>query len=112
MKLCDLHSGMLRNHVTVERMVIVPDGIGGGTATWTTLYQPWAYLAPATGWEGMQGMQLESPITHTCYIRYNADITPRDRIVHRGRVFNIRSIADIEEQRVFMELKCEEGVAA
>jgi SPP1 family predicted phage head-tail adaptor len=110
-KNCDLHAGLLRDKVTVERLTLTPDGIGGSTQTWATLYQPWAAIYPATGWEKMAGMQLESPITHTIYIRYNADIKARDRIVHRGRVFNIRSVAIIEEYRIFMELKAEEGVA-
>lgn len=108
---CDLHSGMLQHRVTVERLTLTPDGIGGGTQTWETLYQPWAYIEPVTGWERLAGMQLESPITHTCYIRYNTEIMPRDRIVHRGRVFNIRSVAGLQEKRIFMELKCEEGAA-
>ena len=111
MKLCDLHSGQLRHHVTVERLTLTPDGIGGGVSTWATLYQPWAYIRPASGWERMAGMQLESPITHTIYLRYNTSITTRDRVVHRGRVFNIRSIIDTDEQKTFMELRCEEGVA-
>ena len=111
MKLCDLHSGMLLNQITVERLTLTPDGMGGGVSSWAILYQPWAYIAPVTGWERMAGMQLESPITHTIYIRYRLDLSTRDRIVHRGRSFNIRSIADIEEKRIFLELKCEEGVA-
>ena len=111
MKICDLHSGMLQHHVTIQRLTLTPDGIGGGVQTWATLYQPWAYIAPVTGWEKMAGMQLESPVTHTIYIRYRLDIAARDRVVLRGRVFNVRSIADIEEKRIFIELKCEEGVA-
>jgi SPP1 family predicted phage head-tail adaptor len=111
MKLCDLHSGLLQNHVDVQRLTLTPDGIGGGTPTWATLYQPWAYIIPVGTWEKLQGMQLESPITHTIFIRYNTDIKVRDRIIHRTRVFNIRSIVDIEEAKTFLELKCEEGVA-
>jgi SPP1 family predicted phage head-tail adaptor len=111
MKPCDLHAGLLIHHVTVERLTLTPDGIGGGVSTWATLYEPWAAIAPVGGGERLAGMQLENPITHTIYIRYRLDLTPRDRVVHRGRTFNIRSIADLEEKRIFMELKCEEGVA-
>lgn len=111
MKLCDLCSGMLRHHVTVERLTLTPDGIGGSSSTWATLYKPWAHIEPASGWEKLAGMQLESPITHTIYIRYNANIKPRDRISFRGRYYNIRSVIDIEERHIWMELKAEEGVA-
>jgi SPP1 family predicted phage head-tail adaptor len=111
MNTCDLHSGLLQHHVTVQRLTLVPDGGGGGQSVWATLYQPWAYITPVGTWEKMSGMQLESPITHSIYIRYYDDINPRDRIVHRGRIFNIRSIIDMEEKKIFLELKCEEGVA-
>lgn len=111
MKVCDLHSGMLSYKVAVERLTLTPDGIGGSVSTWATLYQPWAYITPVGTWEKLQGMQLESPITHTIYIRYNDDITVRDRISFRGRLFNIRSVVDMEEKKIFLELKAEEGAA-
>lgn len=111
MNRCQLHSGLLRHHVTVQRLTLTNDGTGGGVSSWATLYQPWAYIIPATTWERLSGMQLESPITHTIYMRYNAEIEPRDRILHRGRLFNIRSIVDMEEQHEWLEIKAEEGVA-
>lgn len=111
MKLCDLHSGLLQSHVSLERLTLIPDGIGGSQSVWAEIGTPWAYIIPATAWENLQSMQLESPITHTFYIRYRDDITPRDRFTFRGRLFNIRSIIDIEEKKLFMELKCQEGVA-
>jgi SPP1 family predicted phage head-tail adaptor len=100
---------MLRWRVTVERLTLTPDGAGGGAVqTWDTLYRPWAYIAPVTNGEKLFGMQLESPITHILYIRFNTQISVRDRIIHRGRTLNIKSIADIEEKKTFMELRCEE----
>jgi SPP1 family predicted phage head-tail adaptor len=68
-------------------------------------------MIPTTNWERLQAMQLETPITHTIYIRYRDDLVPRDRILFRGRLFNIRSIVDMEEKKIFLELKAEEGVA-
>lgn len=111
MKRCNLHSGLLRHQVDVERLILTPDGIGGSVSSWAVFRRPWAYIISATGWERLSGMQLESPITHIVYLRYDAEITARHRIIHRDRAFNIRSIADIEEQREWLELKCEEGVA-
>jgi SPP1 family predicted phage head-tail adaptor len=111
MKTCDLHSGLLEHHVILQRLTLTPDGMGGGTQSWIVIGTPWAYIIPATAWENLKSMQLEAPITHSIYIRYRTDITARDRIVHRSRIFNIRSIIDIEEKKLFLELKAEEGVA-
>jgi SPP1 family predicted phage head-tail adaptor len=111
MKVCDIHSGMLQNRVVIQRMTLTPDGHGGGHQTWALLGNTWAYIIPASGWETLKSMQLETPITHTIYMRYRTDIKARDRIIHRGRVFNIRSIIDIEEEKTFLEIKAEEGVA-
>jgi len=110
-KTCDLHAGLLEHHVLLQRLTLSPDGHGGGTQSWAVLGTPWAYIVPASAWENLKSMQLESPITHTIYIRYRLDIKARDRIVHRGRNFNIRSIIDMEEKKIFLELKAEEGVA-
>ncbi len=106
----DIHSGMLEHQVSLQRLTLVPDGVGGGTEHWTQIGTPWCCILPAGGWERLTSMKLEAEITHSIYMRYRADIHPRDRIVFRTRTFDILSIIDLEEAKEFLELKCEEDL--
>lgn len=110
MKCCDIHSGRLQHRVRVERLTLADDGGGGSTETWSLIARPWAYIKPLSGTEALHGMQLRDKITHKIYMRYR-DLTPRDRLIHRGRMFNIRSVIDLEERKMWLEISAEEGVA-
>lgn len=111
MKCCDVHAGLLRKRISIERLTETPDGGGGWTVTWAELDKAWAYIKPLSGTESMVAMQLEDVITHDIVIRYRSDITAKDRIVYAGRDFNIISVINPEERDKWLQLRCEEGTA-
>ena len=112
MKCCDLSAGKLNKKISLQRITRTPDGGGGYTESWTEYAKTWAHVKPKTGNEIFSGMQLEANITHDIMIRYRSDILPNDKIVlETSRELNIRSIIDLEERHVWLQLRCEEGVA-
>lgn len=111
MKCCDLFAGKLRNAITIERETDTPNDSGGQNITWSTHKSVKAFIKPKSGTERVRGMQLESPLTHSIFIRYTADVLPTDRINFKGRYMQIRAVINIEERNRWLELACEEGVA-
>ena len=111
MKCCDFYSGKLRNRITIERLTLTPDGIGGNAETWVVNKSLKAYIKPTSGSETLHSQRLEARLTHKVYIRYVTDIINTDRVVFNGRNFQIRAIINIEERNKWIELSCEEGVA-
>lgn len=111
MKCCDVHAGLLRHKVEIQEMIRISDGGGGYEATWQTVAKVWANIKPLSGNETMAAMQLEDRITHDIVIRYRGGVTAAQRIKYGDRLFNIRSVINVEERNVWMQLRAEEGVA-
>lgn len=111
MKCCELYAGKLRSNITIERESDVSDGAGGQNITWSTHKSMNAFIKPKSGYERVRGMQLESPLTHSVFIRYTNDILTVDRVNFGGRLMQIRAVLNIKEQNKWIELLCEEGVA-
>ena len=111
MKCCEITAGMLREPLTIQRQVSVSDGMGGQAIQWITLATIRAHVAPLSGREVVQAMQLQASITHRIYMRYRADLTPADRIVMRGQPLQVRAIINVEMRNRWLELACDQGVA-
>jgi SPP1 family predicted phage head-tail adaptor len=111
MKCCDMTAGMLREPLALQREVSESDGFGGQEKAFQTYANTRAYVKPMSGREAVFGMQLEGRITHRIFMRYRADLKPKDRIVLRDTALNVRSVINIEMRNKWLEVICEEGVA-
>lgn len=104
-------AGRLRHRVTQQREQQTSDGGGGYEVAWVDVATFWAAVEPTVGRESLEARQLEDAITHKIVLRGPRDIKAKDRIVHDGRAFNIRSVKDIQERGHRIEVEAEEGVA-
>ena len=111
MKCCDIYAGKLNKRISIERETSTPNDSGGQNITWTRYKEVKAMIKPKSGTERVRGMQLESPLSHSIFIRYTADILPTDRVNFSGRLMQIRAVINIEEANKWIELACQEGVA-
>ncbi len=85
---------------------------GGGSAmNWTTINTIWASIEPISGSEQMIAGKLSGTITHRIRMRYDATITTAMRFMLGTRVYNIRSIKNIQQRNRALEILAEEGVA-
>jgi len=113
-------SSRLRRRLTLQQEVETPDGAGGYTRSWQNITDLWAEIVPLVGSGGSAkgsgtekpfGGQLQASISHRILLRYRDGITAAMRLIYENRVFNIRSIADINEDRDTLQLLVQEGVA-
>lgn len=111
MKCCELYAGKLRNSITIERETDTPNDSGGQNIVWSTHKKVKAFIKTKSGTERVRGMQLESPLTHSIFIRYTDGVLPTMRVNFKGRYMQIRAVINIEERNRWLELACEEGVA-
>ena len=100
--------GALRHRVLIEEPVRTPDAGGGAEITWTPVASVWAEIQPKSGREVFESDQLGGRITHDVRIRHRAGITPKMRITHKGRLFDIRHVASPDERREWLVCACEE----
>lgn len=106
-----MQAGKLRELVSVQTFTRTPDGQGGFVSkAWTDFLVTHAAITPATSREAWAARQLEHNITHSVSMRYFAGILTEMRIKYGTRVFNIKSIIDIDERHREYKIMCEESI--
>lgn len=106
-----MRAGQLRHQVTLQQLgARVDDGTGGGSIPFNDVASVWAAIEPLTGRELLDAGQYDPSLTHRVRIRYYAGVRPSWRIKYATRLFDVKSIADLEERHREMDLMCEELV--
>lgn len=92
-----IRAGLLRDLVRLERLVQERDEVGQAVQRWALL-QPdgevWARVEPLGGREGFGQQQNVAMGDVRFTIRIRFDLSPLDRVVHRGRAFDIVTTAE------------------
>jgi len=109
-------AGNLRDRVMFQRLVAGEDGYGNATNAWNLSFlEVWANVRETSGKETVDAGRVEASRTSTIRIRRPPDtlgLVTADRVLARGSLWNIRSIAEIGNDRDVLDLLCEAGVAA
>jgi SPP1 family predicted phage head-tail adaptor len=108
-------AGALRDRVTFQRLVAGDDGYGNAVTGWADHLTVWADVLETPGREAVAAGRVEASRTATMRIRRSSQslgLSAADRVLVRGRVWNIRSIGDVGRDRVLLEMVIEVGVAA
>lgn len=113
MKCCDMTSGMLGTPITVQRSTKTSDGAGGFTETWASLAgaPSRAFVRTVSGREVFANDRTEARPSLRIVTRYNASIIEADRIVIRGKAYNITALNNMEFQDKWLEIDLSGGVA-
>ena len=105
-----LAAGSLRERVVVQAVTLTPDGSGGTTKAWTTTHESVpAMIEPLSGGEAFRAALANNTQMYRVTIRFRTDITPRNRLVWKGQVLNIRTCADPEMRREKLVMTAESG---
>lgn len=91
--------------VSIQAVTQTSDGQGGFTESWTTSATVWASIEPLKGWERMQAMQVQTPVTHKLVMRYRSGVSTGMRILYKARVFAIKEVINEMEQDRFLIIK-------
>jgi len=85
---------------------------GEPVETWAEMAggEVWAAIEPLSGREYLAVQQIAADLSHRVVIRYLAGVTPKHRVVHGSRTFDILMARNIEERGRFIELLCRERV--
>ena len=103
-----MRAGGLDRRMTLERFTSEPDPIyGTPIKTWAPLATVWAEVRQQSGREYLsaQGAMMVAERLVVFFIRWYPDLTVQDRVVHDGRVHDIREVREIG-RRDGVELHC------
>lgn len=100
-----MQAGDLDKRVIIEAPPAASQDSFGDTAptentsgSWTTHATRWAFIRPLVGREAFDAMREHADTTHWIRMRYTSGITPRMRVKYGTRIFNILSVANVDEQ--------------
>ncbi len=106
-----IRAGKLRHRVSVQKLTAADQPDGTYSESWVEQTKRWASIEPLKGREYLEAEAVNADIDHRIVIRPHAGVAPKNyRITNGTRVFNIVSVANIEERDTRMELMCKEAV--
>lgn len=100
--------GRLRHRIAIERPADTPDGAGGVTRGFAPLAEVFAGVEPLSAEESRRGYALGLARLYRMTIRARGDLGGGHRVVWRGRVFDVLSVRELDDDDGFEELLCEE----
>lgn len=108
-----MQAGKLRYLITIQRLTGARDTTGAETDTWTAFAQVWAHIEPwigsaRAGREMFSIDQVQALDWTRVHIRYLKGLTPKDRMLYDGRLFDIQAVNIRDERNAEMELICKE----
>jgi SPP1 family predicted phage head-tail adaptor len=110
-----MQAGQMDRRVVLERPTSAPDGMGGTENGWQASAAVWAHFRYLRGGETVLAGRLEGRLTMVATIlasSYSRAVTPawRLRDAREGTIWNVRAVIPSDD-RAFIELTCESGVA-
>lgn len=104
----NINSSELRHSIIIERCQKIKDEDNRLVEQWVNLCNPRAKILYTRGTEYTESYGTNSNTGVTFYIRYNRkNITYKDRIVYKGKIYNIIYVNNIQELNQYYEIKAE-----
>jgi SPP1 family predicted phage head-tail adaptor len=94
----------LSHLVSLQRQGSGQSSTGQPNGTWTELAKEWAEIEPISGREYFNASGERAEVTHKVKIRAGRSYLPKDRVVYGSRVFNIRSVLNLEERGRWLQI--------
>ena len=99
-----MRAGRMRQRITIQQTTESRTSSGAVTDSWGTYATVWADVIPVSGKEKFAAQEHHSEVTHRFRIRYNSGVTTKMRISYDSRIFNIRSVINLDERNRTTEM--------
>lgn len=107
-----VRAGRLKYRVELERPIHeVLDTGEPIVALWETVDAVWAAIEPMSGREWLASQEFRPQVTTRITIRWRDDITSKNRVIHKGVIYNIEAVLpNLIGNRPDLTLMCTSGV--
>lgn len=105
-------AGPMREVIHLQQQTTAQDETGQRRLIWADVATRRAEVTQTPGTEAVTSATRAARVPTTFRIRYprTFTVTPAMRVVHRARVFNVVSAADLDQRRVDLHITAEELV--
>lgn len=112
-------ASQMRHRIVFQNEVLTSDGGGGSSLSWVNVVTVWSAIDNLSGLNGRNitneknfAGQIQDKESLKFTIRYTSGLTAKMRIAFGSRVFNIRSIVNVNEKNEILQILAEEGVVS
>lgn len=105
-----MRAGQLKHRVSIERQTTAPDAYGQPQNTWSIIASRRASIVPTTGIEKYVKSGEASSTKFIITLRYEsllADLGSKDKFVHNGIDYDIKSIINVDLSNKKLEVMAE-----
>lgn len=106
-----LQPGALDQRVSVSRLTVTSDGVGGSVETWATIGTYWAKVKAVSGTENNQGDNISAVAEYQFTFSNRLDIKESDKLIYNGVEYNIKAKLPNSRMDLYMDIRAERGVA-
>jgi len=103
-----MQAGQLRHRIELQSCDGSKNTFGEKEKIWTTYATVWASIEPLRGRELLWAQQISAELTHSILIRYNSDVTVKDRAKMGVRIFTFNVVKNMDEKDEMLEILCKE----
>ena len=100
--------GEMRERVTLQSPLLVPDGAGGADIDWSQGETIWAKVEDLSAGERVNGERLAARARLRLTIRHREGLDTAMRALWKTRALDIRALRDLDGRKRFLILDCEE----
>ena len=104
-----MNAGAYREPVTIEKSGYTEDEIGNQVPVWAEYYRGYAYMNNLSGTEYWEAAQTQAQNTVMFIMRFHpllsAMNTREDRLMHRGKAYNITSIDNVQYKNETVKIR-------
>ena len=100
--------GRMRHRVILQSKTSTQDETGAAIETWATERTVWGDISPLNSREYWSAQQVQSDVTHRVILRYYSGLRTDWRIKYGTRIFDIRSVINVDERDEQHILLCRE----
>lgn len=96
-----MQAGLLRKRITFQERTTAQDTFGAQTDYWSDMIPLFGEIVPATGRELQSAGAVQQTLSHVITVRWpgpGVSITPANRAIYNGRVFNIEYVTNVDER--------------
>lgn len=105
-----MRAGRLRRLMTLQTSTKAVAVGGKRTITWSDVAELWIGIKPLSGNELQSARATDAKVTHELTARYRSGVRPEHRLKFGQRIFNIKSVLDVDERNRTMKLICAEDL--
>jgi len=103
-----MNAAKLRHRIALRSMQVTKSATGANIATPVEIASVWAAIEPVGGREAFRSGRETADLTHDVTIRYRAEVTAANQVLHGERVFDVMRVIDVLERHRWMRLECRE----